>query len=372
MTQKTIVIDVRMLNNSGIGVYIEYLVGGLISAKNYNIILIGAEKDIEAKFNKNAIYKIIDVNLPIYSLKEQFYLPFLIPMCDIFWSPHYNIPLLPILAKKRIVTIHDTYHLAYSKTLNVFKVLYAKVLLNSAVRLSEIVLTDSEFSKSEIIKFTNSRADKISILYVGIDADRFIKVLSNNTKIVAAQKLHLPDKFVLFVGNVKPNKNLTKLLEAFLTIVRDHPELNLVIVGKKEGFITGDKEVYKLIEQNKLLKSHVHFTGYVSVNDLPLIYNLATLLVFPSIYEGFGLPPLEAMACECPVVASSVASMPEVCGNAAHYINPFDTDSISRGINLVVSNEKIRLNLIELGKARAKEFNWPSIITRFISIINTV
>ena len=372
MTQKTIVIDVRMLNNSGIGVYIEYLVGGLISAKKYKIILIGNENDINAKFNTNGIYRVINVELPIYSLKEQFYLPFIIPKCDIFWSPHYNIPLLPIVAKKRIVTIHDTYHLAYSKTLNIFKVLYAKILLNSAVRLSEVVLTDSEFSKSEIIKFTNSIADKINILYVGIDTDRFIKVLSETSKIALAQRLQLPDKFLLFVGNVKPNKNLSKLLDAFLTTIKDHPEFNLVIVGKKEGFITGDKEVYKLIEQNELLKSHVYFTGYVAVNDLPLIYNLATLLVFPSIYEGFGLPPLEAMACECPVVVSSVASMPEVCGNAGYYINPFESVSISEGIDQVISNDKIRDNLIKLGKARAKEFDWPTIIVKFISIIDTI
>lgn len=372
MKQKKLVIDVRMLNSSGIGVYIEYLVKGLISAKKYEIILLGNKVEIEDKFDSNSFYKIIDMELPIYSLKEQIYLPFIIPVCDIFWSPHYNIPLLPILAKKRIVTIHDTYHLAYSKTLNIFKVLYAKILLNSAVMLSETVLTVSEFSKNEIIKFTNSRMNKIKVIYVGIDIDKFIKVSDTIKKVETAKRLDLPEKFVLFVGNIKPNKNLTKLLKAFLMIIKDYPDLKLVIVGKKEGFITGDQEVYNLIEQTEVLKSHVHFTGYVEINDLPLIYNLATLLAFPSIYEGFGLPPLEAMACECPVVVSSVASMPEVCGNAGQYVDPFETKSISKGIELVLSNEKLRTNLIQLGKARVKEFNWSISLAKLVSILDSI
>lgn len=370
--RKTIVIDVRMLNNSGIGVYTEHLVKGLVAIQRYSIILIGNKAEIDAKFDTDSFSKVINVNLPIYSLKEQLYLPFLIPKCDLFWSPHYNVPLFPILAKKRIVTIHDTYHLAYSETLSALKVMYAKVTLNSAVRLSDLVLTDSEFSKSEIIKYTSSSTDKIKVLYVGIDTANYVKIFDVEAKSAAAKRLQLPDKFILFVGNVKPNKNLARLLKAFLLITKNHPGFNLVIVGKKEGFITGDQEVYKLIEQNDYLKSHVYFTGHVAVSDLPLIYNLATLLAFPSIYEGFGLPPLEAMACECPVVVSSVASIPEVCGNAGQYVNPFEIESISEGIDLLISNEDLRLNLIELGKARIKQFDWSVLTAKFVSLVDAI
>ena len=370
MIQKTITIDVRMLNNSGIGVYIEYMIKGLLLAKKYNIVLVGNKIEIEAKFNLNDFHKIVDLTLPIYSLSEQFYFPFIVPRCDIFWSPHYNVPLLPIAAKKRIVTIHDTYHLTYSKTLNVFKILYAKVLLNRAVKLSKTVLTVSEFSKNEIIKFTNSTADKIKVIYNGIDLSTFVKISDRGYISEIRGRLNLPEKYILFVGNVKPNKNLHRLLKAFLMISNNHPGLKLVIVGKKDGFISGDREVYRLIEQDEYLNSHVQFTGYVTVSDLPIIYNLAILLAFPSIYEGFGLPPLEAMACECPVVVSSVASIPEICGNAAQYVSPFETESISEGMDLVLSNETLRLNLVELGKERIKNFDWSTSVKKFISIID--
>ncbi len=372
MVHKTVSIDARMINSSGIGIYIEYLVRGLLATKKYNIILIGNKAEIESKFDVTSLYRLIDVNIPIYSLKEQLYMPFMIPKCDLFWSPHYNIPLLPIKAMRRMVTIHDTYHLAYGNSLNFFKVLYAKIILNSAVKLSNRVLTDSVFSKNEIIKYTNSTTDKITILHVGIDTKTYSKISDERVKLEVAEKLSLPNKFILFVGNVKPNKNLVRLLEAYLTVIDDYPDTKLVIVGKKEGFITGDDRVYKLIEQNEHLKSHVHFTGYVSPNDLPIIYNLATMLAFPSIYEGFGLPPLEAMACECPVVLSAVASMPEICGNAGLYINPFEIESISEGIRLVMSDEKLRTNLIQLGKERVKEFNWSISLTKLISIIDII
>ncbi|AKD53614.1 glycosyltransferase family 4 protein [Spirosoma radiotolerans] len=366
MVGKVFVVDARMILNSGIGIYIENFVKGLANTGKYSIVLLGSEKELSSVFDNNHYYKIIDIDVPIYSILEQLYLPFVVPKCDIFWSPHYNIPLLPIRAKKRLVTIHDTYHITFGNTLGPFKRLYAKLMLKIAVALSDIVFTVSEFSRSEIYRHVNTKKNIISI-YNGIDLNKFS--INNNSHIVykVREKLSLPHKYILFVGNVKPNKNIVRLLLAFKKLISKDFNYCLVIVGKKEGFINGDEEVFDLLKNDEILSSRVTFTGYVDIMDLPILYQSAAVLAFPSIYEGFGLPPLEAMACGCPVIVSSTSSLPEVCGEkAALYINPLEVDSIADGLQSVLLNENIRKQLILEGSLRCKEFSWSKSVSKFI------
>lgn len=359
MKQK-FVIDFRMHNASGIGTYIKNIIPFLLN--KYNIILLGAENEIKAyKFYKQV--EVIECNSNIYSIKEQYELFKKIPKCDMFWSPHYNIPILPIKAKKRIVTIHDVFHLAFYNELGLKQKIYAKLVINQAVNRSDKVLTVSKFSVDEIRKYTHTKKD-IEVIYNAIDFTKF-NIIKEQTILTKVQnKYLLPKEFLLFVGNVKPHKNIKKLLLAIKDI-----NVNLVIVGKKDGFITGDDELKNLIESNNL-NSRVFFTGYVEDEDIPAIYNLAKIFVFPSLYEGFGIPLLEAQACGTPVVCSSVASLPEVGGkDSVLYCDPYNVSDIKEKITLVLNDSALQKELIKKGFENIKKFSWEKSATKIIEII---
>ena len=348
------VVDTRMINASGIGRHIKGILPILM--EKFEVILLGYREELRNyHFLKNV--KIINMKSKIYSIKEQIELPLKIPKCDVFWSPHYNIPVLPTRAKKRIVTIHDVYHLAFQHTLSLPQRIYAKLMINQAVKRSDIVLTVSEFSKQEIIKYTRTSKD-IKVIYNGIEPQWYKK-----------QPLSLSERnnYILYVGNVKPHKNLVRALKAF-SLLKDN-KLKFKIVGKKDNFITADKEVEKIAQK---LGNRVEFTGYVSDNELKELYRKAKLFLFPSLYEGFGLPPLEAMACGTPVVVSNVASLPEICGDSAYYVNPYDINNIAKGIETVLDDEKLQKELIQKGLKRVKLFSWEKSAKKLIEIIGEV
>ncbi len=344
---------------SGIGTYIRNIVPYLTD--KFEITLLVNPREIEVySFLKKV--NIIKCTSRIYTIEEQLELFRKIPSCDIFWSPHYNIPLLPIRAKKKIVTIHDVFHLAFYHQLNWKQKIYARFVIIQAVKRSDVILTVSNFSANEIKKYTKTQKD-IKVVYNGLDFERFRVI--NNKEVLGKikNKYQLPDDFILFVGNVKPHKNLKNLLIAIKNL-----NVNLVIVGKKEGFITGDREIYNIINNNNL-GSKVFFTGHVDDEDLPKIYNLAKIFIFPSFYEGFGLPPIEAMACGCPVVCSKVASLPEVCGDAAYYVDPYNIEDIARGIDVVIKDESLRQSLIRKGFENVKRFSWEKSAQQIVEII---
>jgi glycosyltransferase involved in cell wall biosynthesis len=166
----------------------------------------------------------------------------------------------------------------------------------------------------------------------------------------------MPGKFLLFVGNVKPHKNLINLLRAYEILLQSRKDYELVIVGKKEGFITGDKEVFEFVEGNKLLNEHIIFTGHIENRELYNYYRKASVFIFPSLYEGFGLPPLEAMICGCPVIASDLTAIPEICGEAVLYINALDPADIADKINLIIDDKSLRDEFIQKGNKQVTKF----------------
>ncbi|WP_199269779.1 glycosyltransferase family 4 protein [Mucilaginibacter lacusdianchii] len=344
-----IVVDARMIDASGIGTYLQNVLTGISAL--YQITLLGDPNKLSAF----KAFKIIPFTDPIYSIKEQWKLKKIVPECDVFWSPHYNVPLFKIKAKKRLVTIHDVYHLAFSKQLSLAQRLYAKIVINAATKLSNAIVTVSEFSKSEIIKYTNVSQNKIRVIYNGVHS-----LTAGNVDISTLyNKYRIPEKYILFVGNVKPHKNLKALLAAYLKL-NDFfkSSFKIVIVGKKEGFITGDPKLFEWIESQDELVNKLVFTGYVANEDMDSIYQQASVFVFPSLYEGFGLPPLEAMANKCPVIVSNGNCLPEVCGDAALYFAPENDGEISDTITTVLGNNAVRQQLIEKGEKHIKHFTW--------------
>ena len=349
---KKLVVDARMINASGIGRYLKELLPYIVN--KFETTLIGDEREIK-KFEWSKKVKIINSNAPIYSVKEQIELFKKIPETDIFWSPHYNIPVLPVKAKKRVVTIHDVYHLAFKSTLTVPQKIYAEFMIKQAVKKSDVIITVSEFSRNEILKYTNTKKS-ISVVYNGINKKYFRNTLKSGEK----------EKYILYVGNVKPHKNLVRALEAFKKL--NLKNFRFMIVGEKENFITKETRIEKIARE---LGDKVIFTGYINDENLIDVYQKAYLFLFPSLYEGFGFPPLEAMACGTPVVVSNAASLPEICGDAAYYVNPYEIEDIAQGIKKVLEDVNLRNKLIEKGIQRAKSFNWENSANRIISLLNS-
>jgi glycosyltransferase involved in cell wall biosynthesis len=294
--------------------------------------------------------------MPIYSIEEQLRLPLLIPKCDLFWSPHYNIPMLPTAAKRRLVTVHDVNHLALPSNLSLMQSLYAKRVMKSAVRRSEKIVTVSNFSKKEICKHLKTKPGKIEVIHPGVD-HKFFFPHEDGLSIQAKNKYHLPNSFFLFVGNVKPHKNILGLIKGFLNVIDVLEDVHLVVVGKKEGFLHGDKHAEAFARHPKL-QERVKFLGYVEEEFLPSLYRLAIATVLPSFYEGFGMPAIEAMSCGSPLAVSNVASLPEVCGDAAVYFDPNRPEEIGEVLKQMAQRKELLTELKAKGVQRSREFCW--------------
>jgi glycosyltransferase involved in cell wall biosynthesis len=290
--------------------------------------------------------EIINCDKPIFSIAGQLEVIKKIPRdTKLFWSPNFIIPILN--KGKVLATVHDVFHLAMSEYLSKSVQVSARAFYWILRRRADKIICVSHFTARELIRFIKIPDEKIQVIYNGVDRSWFDVRPKGNPY----------DKpYLLFVGNVKLHKNLSALLKAFSTL-KDKIDHDLVIVGRREGFLTPDHNLENAIN-NYNLHERVHFTGYIEDDLLKQYYVFADALVFPSLYEGFGLPPLEAMACGCPAVVSNAASLPEVCGNAALYFNPYKPKDIADKILLLLNNDNLRVDLTKKGKEHARQYNW--------------
>lgn len=362
---KHLCIDARMLYASGIGTYLKNILRHLPRFLPVKMTLLVDDKYTHSlDFLPN--YQIVPCRSDIYSLYEQMELPVKIPQCDLFWSPHFNTPFFPIRAKLRVVTIHDVFHLAHANTFTLPQKLYVKAMIRWATRASSLIFTVSDFSKKEIMAYTPTPKEKIEVIPNGIDPNLFRSHSSQEGLQSIRKKYDLSHPFVIYVGNLKPHKNLPRLLEAFhLFLQHGSSHHNLLLVGKSFKSFS----VLPFIEQVPLLQQRVKILSRVTDDELPLLYQLAAAAILPSLYEGFGLPPLEAMSCGCPAIAAKVASLPEVCGEAAYYINPYDPKNIADGIREVLSNGSLRNELQFKGLKKAQEFRWEKTAQRYAAVL---
>ncbi|MBY0579575.1 MAG: glycosyltransferase family 4 protein [Burkholderiales bacterium] len=354
-----ITIDVRWLNASGMGTYLRNIVPGILPAfPERRFVLIGDRDEVEQiGIPSSAKVDVVASSAKMYSMAEQFEIPKKIPKeTRLYFAPHYNIPLL--YRGKMLVTVYDLFHLAMPHLVGGFhKRIYARYMLDAVRRRADAILTISRFTRDELIRFTGEGRQTIFPIHLGVDESWF-----------AAKSSSSPHgkPYLLYVGNIKPHKNLVGLIKAFGTLLDDIPH-DLVLLGKKEGFITGDRS--SVLEAGKL-RGRVHFTGRVEDVILKSYMAHADALVFPSFYEGFGLPPLEAMAAGCPVISSNVASLPEICGDAALYCDPYSTADIAGKIGLLMRDGSLRDELRVKGEARARQFTWNACITETCGVID--
>ena len=279
---------------------------------------------------------------------------------DLYWQPNF-IPNPNIKAKKVITTVHDFSFFLYKDFIPKERLKYFDKYFLKNINLSSVIITGSFFTKEEILQRLNFKSEDIYVIYHGVNHSLF--KLYNNPKV----NFNLPKKFILSVGSIEPRKNLLGLLKAYLSLSRDiKNEYKLVLAGFK-GW--ENSEIVSLIKQNS---QDVFYLGYLSNEELAKVYNLSSCFVFPSFYEGFGLPILEAMACGTPVVCSNSSSMPEVGGDAAVYCNPKDIDDIAKKIEMVLNDKILQQKMIEKGLQRAKEFTWEKSAQEHIKVFNKV
>ena len=363
-------IDARKLHDFGIGTYIRNLLRELARLdQSTEFVLLCRPQDTESIRALGENFRPVIERAGNYSIAEQLKVPLALRRegVTLFHAPHYVLP--PLVRCPSVVTIHDCIHLMFPQYLpNRAALAYARVSMAMAARRATRVLTVSESSKTDIIRFFGTDPSKIDVIYNAFD-ERFGLEPREEDVVRVRERYQLHDEFVLYAGNVKPHKNLERLIDAFhLVRSRGLDHLKLVMIGDD---ISKYASLRRAVHQHQLHK-YVRFLGYLPEETLAVMYRLAGVFVFPSLYEGFGLPPLEAMASGTPVVTSNVSSLPEVAGNAAELVDPYDPESIADGIYRVLTNADLSRDLRARGLARARQFSWETSVRRIHEIYGEV
>lgn len=289
------------------------------------------------------------------------------PLDKTFGGPqifHATNHLLAHFKQARTVyTLHDLIFLHYPEYHLFYNRVYLTFAMPRYLKAAAVIITPSECSKRDALKAYDLPESKFRVIYEA-PSPTFQPTRDMDTLERVRQRYQLPPQFMLHVGTIEPRKNLSRLLKAFQPLLTDWPELKLVLVGKK-GWLYDD---FFARLQTLGLTEQVIFPGFIADADLPAIYQLATLMVYPSLYEGFGLPPLEAMACGTPVISSNRASLPEVVGEAGLMVEPTDTAALHQAIRRVLADDELQADLRERGLARAKRFSWRKAVDALVAV----
>jgi glycosyltransferase involved in cell wall biosynthesis len=346
---KLLCIDLRWIDKSGVGTYIKGIMPGIVDRLG-DVTIAGLgniERLRQFDWASAENLKLIACHAKPYSLAEQLQLPLAIPsQTDLFFSPYYTIPLL--YRGRLAVTVHDMSHRVVQEiTSNPRKNLYARIMYMAVRKRASVIFTVSRFSKSELLRLTTGpREENIIPTHLGISEE-----WSGAGRLPPART----GRYFVYVGNIKPYKNLGRLVDAFLKIRHLVPH-DLVIIGQSEGLITG--ESLHFFAKLKEARDRIHLTGFVSDQELLSLVGHAEALIMPSLYEGFGLPPLEAMAAGVPAAVARAASLPEVCGEAACYFDPLEVNDIANTLVALATDDSLRQGLIIKGLEWSRSFTW--------------
>jgi glycosyltransferase involved in cell wall biosynthesis len=357
-----IAIDVRKLHDFGIGTYVRNLVRGLARAGDddtYALLCRPGDAAFVASLGPR--FEALVEDARPYSLREQISVPLAIRRArvDLFHAPHYAVP--PLARGPFVVTIHDCIHLRFPQYLpSRAAYYYARTMMTMAARRAGRVLTGSQASKEDILHFLKVPADKVEVIHHAID-ERLAATPTAGEIARVRERFLLTSPFILYAGNIKPHKNVDRLIEAFAIVRRRGVEdVKLLIIGDE---ISRHPNLRRLVHRYRL-HQYVRFLGFVPDETLAVLYRLASAFVFPSLCEGFGLPPLEAMAAGTPVITSNVSSLPEVVGDAALLIDPLDAGAIADATVRVLCDATLRADLSRRGLERAKQFSWERSVAR--------
>ncbi len=355
-------IDARFYGpkQKGLGRYVQKLIENLEKKDLNNEYIIFIRKENWNKYHPtNPNFKKVLADYQWYTLSEQIFMPFKIRQSkvDLMHFPHFNVPIL--YRMPFIITIHDLilkrFPTRRASTMGPIKYwlksLAYRLVIFSAVKRAKKIISVSNFTKKDILKYFKIKSKKIEVIYEGVPSELSESNISFNS---------VP--YLLYVGNAYPHKNLERLILAFNKLSKNKKDLKLVLVGEIDYF-------YKQLQ--KMGSSNIVFKDFVSDDELSILYQNASLYVFPSLYEGFGLPPLEAMTYNLPVVSSSSSCLPEILGDAAIYFNAENIDDMIDKIKLVLNNKELQKELILKGKKQIKKYSWEKMVKNILRIYNS-
>lgn len=361
-------IDARPLSYqlTGIGLYLKCILDKLQKLDLNNEYYLISNRSIQYKLMNQRWHKIegsiqkkmmsspwMQIVGPYYANKLGF---------DIFWGTRHHIPLLLPKRIKSVLTIHDTVHKRYPETMQYRNLILERMLMGRSIEKSHMVIAVSKSTARDIEHYFSIQSNKIKVIHSSIPD------FSAGEVEILANEVNLPNKYLLFVGTLEPRKNFELLFSAFNKINHRIKDLHLVCVG---DFGWRNKRILSKIRIHSL-RDKIHFFGYVPRKSLKTIYKKSICFIFPSLYEGFGFPVLEAMSCGTPVIASDKSSLPEICGDAALLCDPHNVDDLAGKIIQLVENKKLRDKLRDKGYRRLKKFSWEQTAREINDLFNRV
>lgn len=269
----------------------------------------------------------------------------------------FNYVVPPKVHGKTVVTVHDMVIKAYPETVRARTKYFLLTGLEKSMQRADVIVTDSYFSKSEIEKYYPKYANKVKVVPCGVDLERFYPIEEKSKIENVKQKFNITTDYFLYIGTIEPRKNLTRLIEGYSIFAKKYPDCPKLVLAGGKGWL--NDEIYNSIERLGL-KDKALFTDYIPSADMCALINGAMGFLFPSIYEGFGMPPLEAMACGVPVLTSHEASLPEVVGNSAVMVDAYNVESIANGIEKLYVDENLRKELSVKGLQQSKKYTWEN------------
>lgn len=360
-----------LVNNerAGVGTYVYHLVNNLLKIGDGN-------KYHLVDYRKSGIFSGADeliIGNPFRGISKTYawYLYSAIRLnknkdIDIVHNPS-QVPTYFKARQKSVVTAHDITPMLLPDAFLSGRPMIYRALFLKTLKNADRIIAVSDSTRRDILRYVNIPPEKICTIYEGVDQERY-KPLSRKEVQVVDEKYAINFPYILYTGTLEPRKNIPFLIEAFHIVRRAGIKHKLVIVGKRGWKY---KEVFKTVDRLEL-QNDVVFTGYIPVEDLPVFYNAADIFVYPSLYEGFGLPPLEAMACGTPVITSNTSSFPEVVGDAGIMVDPHDVNQLAEEMQKILTNTGLRQDMIGKGLERVKLFSWEKMAIETLKVYEKV
>ncbi len=274
------------------------------------------------------------------------------PACDVFHATDYVLP--PLNRPASVLTIYDLtvwlfpeYHLPLNRW-------FLRLLLPRFARRADAVIAISENTRRDVVRLFHISPEKVGVTCLGVDSV-YRPIRDEEELARVREKYKLPNRYILYFGTIEPRKNLVSLLQAYRSLLTQSKELPDLVIGGRKGWL--HEPISRSIRELGL-EARVHFTDWVEDKDIPALMSGATVFVYPSFYEGFGLPPLEAMACGTPVICSNTSSLPEVVGDGGMLVEPHDLSALANAMDRVLADQDLRAGLTARGLAQARRFSW--------------
>lgn len=295
----------------------------------------------------DVIYRILCNLLPVpYSL-------FFHKRSDVTIFFNYIVP--PGVKGRKITFVYDMAFKSYPETVRYKTKHMLNIGLQKSIQRADKIITISEFSKAEIIRYLGISEDKIAVMPCGVDFTKYHPNYTTDEVQAVKKKYHITEDYLLYLGTLEPRKNIIRLIQAYAQLRATNAGMPKLVLAGRKGWLY--ESIFAIVKELQL-EEDIIFTGYIEAQESPILMKGALAFLFPSMYEGFGMPPLEAMACGTPVLVSNAASLPEVVGDAGVYVDPMSVNSISKGIEILLKNEILRENLSYKGLIRAQNFTW--------------